>query len=216
MKKITTILICLIFSNVSCQETLKTNDKSFIIGLKNSKVASVQEVSKGFNYILKYPNETNYPNRLNIKRVNGLLELSVNFINGSQTILPFEFITYFGGSGGSSELRKERQNDEYTVGQHDFDNDGIEEILIGLKDKYSDDYSSVDFFVYKYFPPLNIKDTNRIENWKVYGHYQAPDILGDTKVIVKGAKVSVIMNAEADLYMEWTFEKDDFTEKGQI
>ena len=66
------------------------------------------------------------------------------------------------------DYEKFANNCTLQIGEHDFNNDGISEIIIlfGLKGEY------LNCSIYQYYEPANIKDADREENWKQIGEYR--------------------------------------------
>lgn len=205
--------------NKTFRKSEKKNKKteSFISGLNNPKIFSSKEVSNGVKYKLNYTNEPTKPVELTIKRKNNKLKLSINYGENINTVLPFEFYSTFVGSMTTRELRTEKKDDQYMIGQHDFDNNGIDEIVVALKSNFNTtDYYRVHFYVYKYLPPKNGKHNYSFENWKSFGDFETWEVAGGTKVIIENNKISTKVSSYNDSFEEWIFENGEFIRNGQI
>lgn len=151
------VLITFCYQNNFAQ----TKDNTFILGLKNSKVFK-ETIFPGFKHFEIYK-----PKHIKSKitpefRIKNESQTGITIrpiINGTNNYnVP---ICTFDSYLIDEEYEKFVNKCFLQIGEHDFNNDGIAEIIIlfGLKGKY------LNCSVYQYYEPANISDIDRIENW---------------------------------------------------
>jgi hypothetical protein len=81
------------------------------------------------------------------------------------------------------------------AGEHDFDNNGIPEIVIA---RGNGSYV-LQVNIFKYYPPQNEEDAIRPENWRLVGNFEA-----QTKAIIKGKSVIMPFGSQGlETKMTW-------------
>lgn len=111
--------------------------------------------------------------------------------------LPLKFANDFGGFDEFGDINK----DYYAqVAEHDFDNDGIPEIIVAIGDGLID----LAVNVIKYHAPLSPNDAGRGENWELVGSFT-----GQEKAIIDGNKIYLPYGSQG-LYTEYFLIKNKF------
>ena len=111
--------------------------------------------------------------------------------------LPLKFENEFEGFNEDGELK---QGYYIQVAEHDFDHDGIPEIIIAVGD------GSVDLSinVVKYHAPQSAQDADREANWSLIGLYW-----GQAKAEIRGDTIWIPIGSQG-LYDEYTWVKGKF------
>lgn len=89
---------------------------------------------------------------------------------------------------------------EYTIGRHDFDGDGADEVVFAVRTANEKDGNSFAVYVYR------VRDG---KHWLVGNE----NVLGDPLIEVSSKKIRVNRNLHG-LYYEWTFENEGFKDTG--
>ena len=89
---------------------------------------------------------------------------------------------------------------EYTIGRHDFDGDGADEVVFAVRTVREKDGNAFAVYVYR------VRDG---KHWLVCND----NVLGDPLIEVSGKKIRVNRNLHG-FYYEWTFRDDDFKDTG--
>lgn len=111
--------------------------------------------------------------------------------------LPLNFTKDFEGINEFGELK---QGYYIQVAEHDFDHDGMPEIIIAIGDGLID----LSINIIKYHPPQFSQDTDRESNWSLIGSYS-----GQAKAEIKGDTIQLFIGSQG-LYDEYTWVKGKF------
>ena len=98
------------------------------------------------------------------------------------------------------EIRLPYMDNEYVIGQYDFDGDKVDELIIAVKS----DHEGMDCGVC-----LNIWRIDDMKQWIL----SAPGILGDPTCELVLNKIKVPRNLRG-FYYEWTFQNGTFEDTG--
>jgi hypothetical protein len=139
----------------------QTKNDSLVFGLKNS-ILYKESTFKGYEHIeiykpkniksvlkpefrIKYESQTAITIRA---KINGTKYFNIPICTLDSYLIDEEFGKFI-------------NNCFIQIGEHDFNNDGIAEIIIafGVRGKY------LECSIYQYYEPANIKDSDREENW---------------------------------------------------
>lgn len=153
-------LTIIVIITISYQNNFgQMKDNTFILGLKNSKVFKETNFSGFKNFEIYKP-----------KHIKSKIKPEFRIKNESQTAITIR--PKINGTNYYNipicNFDSYLINEEYVnkcflqIGEHDFNNDGIAEIIVlfGLKGKY------LNCSIYQYYEPANISDIDREENWK--------------------------------------------------
>jgi hypothetical protein len=86
------------------------------------------------------------------------------------------------------------------IGTHDFDQDGIDEIVVAHRFGYMD----IEVTVIKFHPPGRLQDFTRPANWEVHGPFQ-----GQFEAFIDKSHI-VLPFGSVGLFWEYTFVRDKF------
>jgi hypothetical protein len=112
--------------------------------------------------------------------------------------LPHELTSkYTGGINAFGDLE---EGFFVQAAEHDFDGDGMPEIIIAVGDGSSELIANV----FKYHPPEQQKDAGRPQNWDLVGQFD-----GQAKITIDGPSVTVPYGGQG-LVEEWTWVKGKF------
>lgn len=95
------------------------------------------------------------------------------------------------------------RNNEYVIGQYDFDADGADELIVGMRSRLADDMNGVS---------LNIW---RIRDMKRWTFSTGMNILGDAICSFYMNKIN-IPRYHRGFYYEWTYQNGTFEFTGEI
>jgi hypothetical protein len=150
----------------------------FIKGLKHSKVLTVQEAEKGGEHLLEYPAWLEVkPWAVRYFFMQIAVCFTVRFPN-AEVYLPTEF-----SLGIEPKTDDWRRNVKVQIGQFDIDNDGIDEIFIGIMEDKHD--MGIEINVFKYYPPAMPEHAGRYINWSLMGVLKAELLMGEYAAVVK-------------------------------
>ncbi len=111
--------------------------------------------------------------------------------------LPLKFPNNFEGFDEDGELKP---GYSVQVAEHDFDHDGVPEIVVAIGDGLTD----LSVNIIKYHAPQFIQDADREANWTLMGSYW-----GQTKAEIKDDTVQIPIGSQG-LYDEYTWVKGKF------
>lgn len=99
------------------------------------------------------------------------------------------------------EIHLPYDNNEYVIGQYDFDGDEVDEIIVGVRSRLEEGMNGVCPIVY------------RVKDKRTWCLHKGMDILGEAKVSLVNNRIKIERHLR-DFCYEWAFEGDDFIEKG--
>ncbi len=88
------------------------------------------------------------------------------------------------------------------VAEHDFDNDGLPEIVVAVGDGLID----LTVNIVRYHAPWLAEDAGRVENWELVGSFT-----GQEKALIDGDTISLPYGSQG-LYTEYTWIKKKFVQ----
>lgn len=217
------ILIRLYFeqflSQINISENLITSQRvnekfdetnCFIKGTKRSTVFSLKEVESGGEYLLSYPAYLDVkPLFLRFLSEQVGIFFKIYFEN-AMIYLPTSFDIGIDSKEEGERIFK--SNVIFQIGQYDFDDDGIEEIIIAVMDNDLGD-NGIQMNIFKYYPPVFIDHSNRTQNWKLIGNLKGQMILGEPIAYLKEKSVSIPRNLRG-YYYGWDWLKGHFIDTG--
>lgn len=118
--------------------------------------------------------------------------------DGVRVRLPHELTSKY--TGGINDFGDLEEGFLVQAAEHDFDEDGIPEIIIVVGDGLSELVTNV----FKYHPPQQQKDAGRPQNWELVGQFE-----GQGKIIIDGPSLTIPYGGQG-LAEEWTWVKRKF------
>lgn len=170
------ILTLTILLTLSSQLFGQASDSTLIFGLKNTSIFKVSSYDD-YNH-----SDTFTPEHMKAKLKPSLLIRfeGQTFITIRPTV---KGANEYGVPIASSFYLNETADQEnfLQLGEHDFDNDGVSEIVIA----YGVRGTALKCLVFKYHEPAKIADASRTENWEMVGDfeygYHSPRFISVTK-----------------------------------
>lgn len=188
--------------------TKSENSNTFIKGIKGIEL-SYEEAEKGTDYYPDFPNNIVAPEKIVVFFEQLRFVFKAVFEDNVRAQLPVNFD--IGLDTSDSEIRDPKRTNEYFIGQHDFDDDNIDEIIIALKDEVQSD-NAIQVNIFKYYPPAKKEFVNRRENWELIGNFTG-GLMFPCEAKVNGKSVRMDRNYRG-FYYEWTFVKGKFVDTG--
>ena len=189
------VLCCLCQSRVAHAQLLQLVVNSRLKPMPGSKFWG-KTSSKDIVFPLHYHSHVK-PTYLLIGRdhPNGIRFLAM--FPGYGVKLPLKYEDRFNGFNDDGELK---QGYYIQVAEHDFDHDGIPEIIVAIGD------GSVDLSIniIKYHAPQSAQDADREANWSLIGSYW-----GQAKAEIRGDTIEIPIGSQG-LYDEYTWVKGKF------
>lgn len=208
------IIPCLNINNNKTSSTRvwdeTAEDSCFIIGAKHPKVYTYQEICKGGRY------ELSYPANLDVKPLFiqfYYMQVGIWFealFHNTKTRLDYKFD--IGWEHVDKEIRHLKNTLKFQICQYDFDQDGIDEVVIGVQDNTSGN-NGVQVNIFKYFPPVFMEHAGRPENWKLVGNLSGSLILGQPQAFITGQSIKIPRYLRG-FYYELTWVKNGFLATG--
>lgn len=189
--------------------TSKNYGKSFIKGANNGIIVDYEHASNGTTYNPTFPTSIISPNKIQVFFNQLSLDLNAEYQNGQRVQLPYKF--ELGYDKADPEISMEKESNKYFIGQYDFDEDGIDEIIFAVQDNDQAD-NGISISVIKYFPPSNESYINRKENWELLGFFSA-GLLSPCEGVIKDKSIRFDRGLRG-FYYEWTFVKGKFIDTG--
>ena len=179
MSKAKIVFLLLLFSLISCSQN------SSFQGLSNTNSYSYDEAFKGENY-----NFSSNGRKFKIKFFFEQTQVFFSAIDESKNKQPLDSIGYLDQESSTKNYR-------YTLGQHDFDSDGTDELVI-LMTNESDAIAEMVIKVFKLSNNtwLNIESTPRI---------YMDNLLGKPNAIFRSNTIRINRNLRG-FWNIWTFE----------
>lgn len=112
--------------------------------------------------------------------------------------LPHELTSKY--TGGINMFGNLEEGFFVQAAEHDFDKDGVPEIIIAVGDGASEVIANV----FMYHPPAQQRDAGRVQNWELVGQFD-----GQAKIIVDGPSLTIPYGGQG-LAEEWTWVKRKF------
>lgn len=182
---------------VEQEEWVQQEDSCFVKNLKRFMTyRPCDELrNKGISY--KYDDGRKLEIRLFVEQV----DVSARVIdeNGRKEYLELNFDGVGYESDGDMWYRM--QNNEYVVGQYDFDGDGADELIIGVRSREEKDLNGVCLDVF------------RIKDWKRWELSSGMTVLGEADCSITLNKVKIERHLRG-FYYEWSFQNGTFEDTG--
>lgn len=195
MKTFVLTILCLFCGFTYSQKA----PKEFVLGLKNSKTYSYHQIDVGKeNFIYQSRGKS-----VEIKIM--LYQIDVSFlIPQKKGISDMLGVVYeVGLETQDNEIFYLRNNVNFQVGQYDFDNDGLDELVIAVQDPVEDLGITINVLKLKNgtFENIGIMST------------KAPILSDYPTAIIKDKTITIERNLRG-FYFEWKFEKGKFKDVG--
>lgn len=187
-----------------CGKTVEI--KSIFDSSQKTKIASTRDFETKFTFDLPYVDKTRLPSNIQVQYGQLGLEFAATFNYNILVNLPVMFT--IGNDPLDQELYVPKKSNQYEFTTWDFDDDGIEEIIIALKDR-SNGFAHVQFNIFRYHPPYKISDISRKENWEIIGNFIADSIVGTPNVVLEKNTIKIPRNIKG-FYHAWMWSERGF------
>lgn len=184
------------------------NSNSFIKGVKGIEL-SYDKAEKGTDYLPDFPSSIVSPKKIVVFFEQLGFVFKAVFEDNVQVPLPVNF--EIGFDTNDPEIPYAKRTNKYFIGQYDFDDDNIDEIIIAVKHEVESD-NAIQVNVFKYFPPAKKEFAKRAENWELIGNFIG-GLMFPCEAKVNGKSVRMDRNHRG-FYYEWTFVKGKFVDTG--
>ncbi len=173
-------------------DSSSSNGYTFIEGLDRYVYFHTDSITSKIVY--EFKNNKKYVTPKRLEMFSGQVGTQCNLVyyrgdeKQSETLfyqMPFKnAIEYFEES--PNEGGYEKSNLEYCIGEYDFEEDGVNELVFCMKGE-----SLVECVVYEYSPPGRFDDVLERKNWIIGGVLDETSYCQDTSVYIEGATLTI-------------------------
>lgn len=191
-------------------EKIAKKAPQFVEGVKQFKQFSFDEAADGTELRLNAKGQKVFPTTVGTYFSQTQLVLSAAANEGKHRVrLPYSFETGYQSDG---EMSWERRENNYVLLQHDFTQDGVNEVLFAVITP-SKGLWDIEINILQFHPPAREVDLGRSENWSLIGRMKAKAIVGDPLIKVGEQSVTIPRNIRG-FYYETTWAKSKFVDTG--
>ncbi len=197
------------FSDFRVDKPVEIKPSDFFIKGASGIEISCKQAERGSEYLLCFPVDIIAPKKITVRFEQVGLAFRVVFEENVTVQLPVSFD--IGLESGDGEYFFPKNTNEYFIGQYDFDDDGIDEIIIAVKDEVLSD-NAIQVNVFKYYPPARQEHVYRKENWELMGNFLG-GLMFPCEAKITDNSVRMDRNHRG-FYYEWTCVKGRFINTG--